>query len=118
LLLTGDIGVQTERALLARVPAGALASTVVVSAHHGSRSSSSAAFVDATRALHVVHAAGYRNAFGHPHPQVWARWADAGARNWRTDVQGAIGIDFPAAGSGEVEVTAARERRPRYWHGR
>lgn len=118
LLLTGDIGVATERALLARLPAGALESTVVVSAHHGSRSSSSAAFIDATRALHVVHSAGYRNAFGHPHPQVWARWADAGARNWRTDVQGAIGLVFPAAAEGEVSLSAARERAPRYWHGR
>ncbi len=118
LLLTGDIGVATERVLLARLPAGALASTVVVSAHHGSRSSSSAAFIDATGARHVVHSAGYRNAFGHPHPQVWARWADAGARNWRTDVQGAIGLVFPAAAEGEVSLSAARERVPRYWHGR
>lgn len=118
LLITGDIGLATERVLLTRLPAGALASTVVVSAHHGSRSSSSAAFVGAAGARHVVHSAGYRNAFGHPHPQVWARWADAGARNWRTDVQGAISLEFPAAAEGEVSLSAARERVPRYWHGR
>jgi competence protein ComEC len=118
LLLTGDIGVTAEAALLARVQAGALRSEVVVSAHHGSRSSSSPAFVDATLPAHVVHSAGYRNAFGHPHPQVWARWAAAGVRNWRTDAQGAIGMVFAADADEGVTVFAERERRPRYWHGR
>lgn len=118
LLLTGDIGVATERALLARLPADRLQSAVVVSAHHGSRSSSSAGFVAATGALHTVHSAGYRNAFGHPHPQVWARWAEAGARNWRTDVQGAIGIDIPPSAAEALAVSPARARRARYWHGR
>lgn len=118
LLLTGDIGVTAEAALLARVPAAGLRSEVVVSAHHGSRSSSSPAFVDATLPAHVVHSAGYRNAFGHPHPQVWARWSAAGARNWRTDAQGAIGMVFSADADEGVTVFAERERRPRYWHGR
>lgn len=118
LLLTGDIGMAAEAALLARVTTDALRSEVVVSAHHGSRSSSSAAFVDATLPAHVVHSAGHRNAFGHPHPQVWARWAGAGARNWRTDAQGAIGMVFAADADVGVEVFAARERSPRYWHGR
>ena len=117
-LLTGDIGVAAEAALLARLPATALRSEVVVSAHHGSRSSSSPAFVDATLPAHVVHSSGYRNAFGHPHPQVWARWADAGARNWRTDAQGAIGVVFSADADEGVSVFGERERTPRYWHGR
>jgi len=95
-LLTGDIGTAAEAALLARATTDTLRSEVVVSAHHGSRSSSSPAFVDATLPAHVVHSAGHRNAFGHPHPQVWARWAAAGARNWRTDAQGAIGMVFAA----------------------
>ena len=117
-LLTGDIGVAAEAAVLARMQAGALRTEVVVSAHHGSRSSSSPTFVDATLPAHVVHSAGYRNSFGHPHPQVWARWAEAGARNWRTDAQGAIGMVFSADADEGVTVFAERERTPRYWHGR
>lgn len=117
LLLTGDIGVGAEARLLAADPA-ALESTVVVSPHHGSRSSSSAAFVDATLAAHVVHSAGHRNPFGHPHPQVWARWAEAGTRNWRTDSQGAIEADFDADADAGVTLRAQRVERPRYWHGR
>lgn len=118
LLLTGDIGTRVEAALLAAHGASGLHAEVVVSAHHGSRSSSSAAFVDALLPEHVVHAAGHGNAFGHPHPEVWARWAEAGARNWRTDAQGAIRIVASAAAAEGVSVSAARERRQRYWHGR
>lgn len=118
LLLTGDISSAAEATLLSRLPAAVLRSEVVVSAHHGSRSSSSPAFVDATLPAHVVHSAGHRNAFGHPHPQVWSRWAAAGARNWRTDTQGAIGMVFAADPDEGVTVFAARERTPRYWHGR
>ncbi|MCM2253443.1 MAG: competence protein ComEC, partial [Ramlibacter sp.] len=114
LLLVGDIEHRGEAGLLARTPER-LASSVVVAAHHGSRSSSSPAFVDAVLPESVVFSVGYRNPFGHPHPAVWARWAEAGARNWRTDSQGAVEILIDGTG---VELAAVRERSPRYWHGR
>ncbi len=118
LLLLGDVEVAGEAALRLRHGDAALAADVLVSAHHGSRSSSSPAFVEATLPEAVIHSAGHRNNFGHPHPEVWARWAAAGARNWRTDSQGAVeavfGVD-PAMG---MRVSAQRLRAPRYWHGR
>lgn len=114
LLLVGDIEQRAEAGLVARA-APLLASSVVVAAHHGSRSSSSPAFVDASLPEAVVFSVGYRNMFGHPHPAVWARWAEAGARSWRTDSQGAVEVRVDAAG---VEVQALRQRAPRYWHGR
>ena len=107
-----------KQELIRRQPPAGLSAVVVVSAHHGSRSSSSPAFVDATLPEHVIHSAGSRNSFGHPHPDVWARWSGAGARNWRTDAQGAIVIEFAAAPGDGVQVSAVRETRPRYWHGR
>ena len=118
LLLTGDIEAVAERAILARHGAAALAAEVVVSAHHGSRSSSSPAFVEASRATAVIHSAGHRNAFGHPHAQVRARWAAAGARNWRTDSQGAVEARFAATADEGAGVSAWRDVQPRYWHGR
>lgn len=118
LLLAGDIGTAAEAKLIARQPPASLSAAVVVSAHHGSRSSSSPAFVDATLPQHTVHSAGNRNSFGHPHPEVWARWAEAGARNWRTDAQGAIRIEFAADAEEGVHASAEREQQPRYWHGR
>ncbi|MBN8442600.1 MAG: DNA internalization-related competence protein ComEC/Rec2 [Thauera sp.] len=114
LLLVGDLEARGEAGLLARYGAEALASSVVVVGHHGSRSSSSPAFVDAVLPEAAVHSAGYRNRFGHPDPAVWARWTQAGARNWRTDSQGAIGIRVDTDG---VRVEAERQQRPRYWHG-
>lgn len=115
LLLVGDLETRGEAAMIARHGAEALASSVVVVGHHGSRTSSSAAFVDAVLPEAAIHSAGYRNRFGHPFPAVWARWAEAGARNWRTDSQGAIRVEVTASGA---DVTAARQQNPRYWHGR
>lgn len=114
LLLTGDIGAAAEARLLAAGP-GVLASDVVVVPHHGSRTSSSPALVSATGAVHAIHSVGNLNRFGHPHPAVWARWTAAGARNWRTDAQGAIAVHIGPDG---VAVASQRERAPRYWHGR
>lgn len=113
-LLPGDIGAVSERALAAQQPQ-LLVADVVVAPHHGSRSSSSPRLVAAAGAAHVIHSVGNLNSYRHPHPDVWARWDAAGARNWRTDGQGAVTASFDAQG---VRVEAWRERAPRYWHGR
>ncbi|MGL1832665.1 DNA internalization-related competence protein ComEC/Rec2 [Rhodocyclaceae bacterium SMB388] len=113
-LLAGDIESPAEQALVARW-GPALASDVVLVPHHGSRSSSTAPFVAAVSARHAIHVVGNLNPFRHPHPEVWARWAVAGARNWRTDAQGAITVDV---GEGGLKVASQRTRAPRYWHGR
>ncbi len=113
-LLTGDIETLAERALLTRGPE-ALRADVITAPHHGSRSSSSPAFVAATGASHVMYSVGSLNAFRHPQHGVWARWSSAGARNWRTDGQGAIIVDVSGTG---LSLSAQREKRRRYWHGR
>lgn len=113
-LLPGDVGHPVEHRLAAAEP-GLLAADLVVAPHHGSRSSSSSALVEASGAAHVVHAVGNLNRHRHPHPEVWARWQAAGARNWRTDAQGAVVARFEGGG---VRVHAWREQAPRYWHGR
>ncbi|MBI1907579.1 MAG: DNA internalization-related competence protein ComEC/Rec2 [Rhodocyclales bacterium] len=113
-LLAGDIEAAGERELLAREGAG-VASDVVLVPHHGSRTSSSPAFVRAVGAAHAVYTVGYLNPFHHPHPQVWARWAEAGVRQWRTDARGAVLIEVGADG---VRMEAQRARVARYWHGR
>jgi competence protein ComEC len=78
LLLTGDIEAPQEQALLARVPPEDLRSTVLISPHHGSRTSSTAAFLAAVNPQAVVVQAGRRNRYGHPAPSVMARHADMG----------------------------------------
>ncbi|HER35025.1 MAG TPA: DNA internalization-related competence protein ComEC/Rec2, partial [Halothiobacillaceae bacterium] len=87
LLLTGDLEAAGEHWLKrhAEVRAG----TVLVG-HHGSSSSSTSAFIEATGARDALVSAGFLNRWGHPRPNVVARWQRAGATVWRTDRDGAL----------------------------
>lgn len=114
LLLTSDIEADGEAALVARTD-GALRSAFLVVPHHGSRSSSTAAFVEAVGAQTAIFPVGYRSRFRHPHPLVVERYARAGARLLRTDMQGALTV---ALRQDSADVTAWRQEHPRYWHGR
>ncbi|HEY9397856.1 MAG TPA: DNA internalization-related competence protein ComEC/Rec2 [Burkholderiales bacterium] len=109
-LLTGDIEAIDENALLA--DKAALAADVLLAPHHGSKTSSTAAFLDAVHARHVLIAVGYRNRFGHPHPEVLQRYAASGAQVWRTDLDGAVSIRLD---SNEVVARGYRAQAPRYW---
>jgi competence protein ComEC len=112
ILLTGDIEARSEAEILAR-DASARADVLVVP-HHGSRTSSTVAFVDAVAPHIAVIAAGYHNRFGHPRPEIVARYAGIGATLPRTDLQGAITL-----GPEEPPVaTSERDRKRRYWYGR
>jgi competence protein ComEC len=90
ILFPGDIGTRTERALL---KAGAdLSSLVLKVAHHGSRRSSSAAFLHRVAPRYAVVSAGYKNRFRHPSPAVLDRLGRAGIRVWRGDLAGQIDL--------------------------
>ncbi len=111
LLLTGDI----ERAVEARLSAAGrlLPTDVVVAPHHGSKSSSSKAFVDAVSAQHVIFTAGFNNGYGHPAREVEARWAASGAHVWNTAHDGSIDVRFDSHGA-HIASWASAHRR--YWH--
>lgn len=87
-VLPGDIGVETEPTLAARVRPARV--RVVKVPHHGSGGSSSAAFVEALRPDVAVVSAGRHNAFGHPAPAVVARYQEAGAVTFDTARHGAV----------------------------
>lgn len=77
-LLTGDLFREAEAALVAR--GGDLRSDVLKVGHHGSRTSSSRAFLDAVRPAVAVISAGAGNSFGHPHAETLealGRYVDA-----------------------------------------
>jgi competence protein ComEC len=98
-LLTGDIEAAQEAAL-ARTRALDLRADVLLAPHHGSRSSSSAALLDAVRPRLTLIQSGYRNRYGHPAPEVVARYVArgiplsaspvCGAMHWRSDTPGQV----------------------------
>ena len=107
-LLSADIERQAEQRLVALEGKG-LASTLLVSPHHGSRTSSTPSFVAAVAAQEVIHSAGFMNQWGFPRPDVVARYRDA--RQWITGQQGAMLVEPTAAG---LSVTAERDLGPWY----
>lgn len=112
-LLTGDISAEAEAQLLAR---GVLPEQVdvLVAPHHGSRSSSSQAFVDHVSPAHVVYSAGFNHHFGHPHQRVVERYQKVGAKAWLTAESGALIFTWTA--EGHLSVQPWRPLARRYWH--
>lgn len=111
-LLPGDITEAQEQRLLARYPG--LQATVLLAGHHGSHTSNSVAWLEALRPRWVLVQSGRYNRYGHPHPDVVARWQrlglpwvnspDCGAALWRS--------------SAPQQVQCQRDRSPRYWQTR
>lgn len=108
-LLPGDIERTTEYALYDQLPAV----DILLAPHHGSRTSSTAAFVARTQPRYVVFSSGYRNRFGHPHATVVERYAQGGARLLNTADSGAIVFDVQ--GGQVARVERWRERLVHYW---
>lgn len=111
LLLTGDIEAQQEAALVQRLGTG-LKSDVLVVPHHGSRTSSTPAFINAVGPRVAVVQAAYRSRFGHPAPDIVQRYVERGIEVQRSDRCGAW--TWQADGSSVCE----RQRAARYWHHR
>lgn len=111
-LLTGDIEAAQESALIAAETPERLMADILLVPHHGSKTSSSGAFLDAVSPQVAVFQVGYRNRYGHPHPQVWQRYVARDIDGLRTDKTGAVVIE---TGGDVLNVQTARTMRPRYW---
>lgn len=108
LLLTGDIDREAERALLAS--SLAVPTDWLQVPHHGSRSSSSLPFVRRLAPKAVLISRGRNNGFGHPHPQVLARYQALGSKIYDSAEQGALRLQLGAF----TAPVAARGQR-RFW---
>jgi len=87
-LFTGDIEKTVEEKLVDRT----VQAEILKIPHHGSKSSSSEAFLKAVSAEEAVIQAGRDNPYGHPHQEVLARIQDFGIEIRRTDEDGDIKI--------------------------
>jgi competence protein ComEC len=114
LLLPGDIEAEGELSLLTNQPDG-LPAEILVAAHHGSASSSTAAFVAAVNPGWVLFSAGYRNRYDFPKPVVVDRWRQAGARTINSAEAGAVSFHVHSDGTPPA-VVFERDRDRRYWN--
>jgi len=87
-LLTGDAEDQHEQQQLDR---GIVRNvTIMKLGHHGSRTSTSEAYLDALKPLMAVISGGKNNKFGHPHPETLAKLTGRRIPFLRTDQEGTI----------------------------
>jgi competence protein ComEC len=114
-LLAGDIEQAQEERLVARVSdTVSLKANVLLVPHHGSKSSSSAAFLDTVQPQIALVQAGYRNRFGHPADAVLVRFQERQIRV----------IDSPHCGAATwnsvqaQDIECQRDLGLRYWHHR
>lgn len=109
-LLTGDIESTHEAKLV--VEKKNLSSTVLLMPHHGSKTSSSVAFLYAVQPEIAVVQAGYRNRFGHPAASVLERYNERHVKVIDTAHCGAL----QWSSSAPKETRCQREVGKRYWH--
>jgi competence protein ComEC len=112
-LLTGDAEARSEQEMLAR-DARALRADVLLIPHHGSKTSSTDAFIDAVGPAIGLLSVGYRNRFHHPNAAVVERYGIRHVRLHRTDAEGALHVTLPAASATPIGVEGYA-REVRYW---
>lgn len=119
-LLTGDIELAAEKALLETIRHGAqhvddLTATLLYAPHHGSKTSSSQAFLNAVKPDNVIIQSGWRNKYRHPHPEVLDRYRQMNINTLQTAQIGALHVRLNPE-SKEIRVESALQNRLRYWH--
>lgn len=106
-LLPGDAEAVEEEYLLAE-HRGALDATVLKVPHHGSRTSTSSAFLDAVSPRVAVVSSAYDSQFGHPHPAVLQRLADRDVPTFWTATHGTVVV----TADGETVSVATQRAAP------
>jgi competence protein ComEC len=113
MLLGADVEARGEAEMLKRDPA-ALAAEVLLVPHHGSRTSSTPAYLAAVNPEVAIFSVGYLNRFHHPNAMVVERYRARGVEMRRTDREGALRIVLPA-GKGDAVRIGGQQEACRYW---
>ena len=90
IILTGDATVETEKIILDKYSKTSLASDILKIGHHGSRTSTSASFVQTVAPTYALISNGKDNNYGHPHQDTLDTLVSFGAKIFRTDLLGTI----------------------------
>lgn len=111
LMLSGDIEKEAEALLLSSQQT--LPSDVLVVPHHGSRTSSTVAFINRVSPQLVLFPAGFNNRYGFPKKEVVERYLSTGARVLVTGNEGQISVVFH---HGEPSVSTYRGDLAPFWY--
>ena len=94
IMVTGDLLEEDELEMVKHYKGtDILRCDVLKVAHHGSKSSSSEDFLDTVSPKVAVIQVGKNNLYGHPHDQTLQRLQERNIDIYRTDKNGAVGID-------------------------
>lgn len=90
-MLTGDAEQDSEAQILLQSQVQPT-STILKLGHHGSRTSTTDAFLEAVDPEVAIIMAGEGNSYGHPHEETLQKLSDTGVDIYRTDLHGTIVI--------------------------
>jgi len=108
-LFMGDADISLEKKLLKKYPD--LSCDVIKLGHHGSKTSSSAEFIEAVAPSFAIISCGLNNSYGHPSSGVIELLEKSGIIYGRTDLNGAICIQ-----SNDNEIIAQNASKDKTWH--
>nr|WP_072797006.1 DNA internalization-related competence protein ComEC/Rec2 [Marinobacter antarcticus] len=116
-IFPGDISAAVEsrylQAIANKFAASPPRELVVIAPHHGSKTSSSDAWVNTLSPDRVIYTAGYRHRYGHPHQDITARYRRAGVEAFNTACSGALVM---TVAEGVMGLQEARHQSP-FWIG-
>ncbi len=112
LLLTGDIDKRKEKTLVLS-QLDKLDTDILLSPHHGSNTSSSLQFIQATSPSLVIHSAGFLNRWKFPHADVISRYKDQRINQKITGYTGMIKLSVT---KGNVRFESYRQQLSPYWY--
>jgi len=112
ILLTGDIERTAEKALVKNQISQ---HDILIAPHHGSKTSSTARFVNAVKPKQVIFSTGFNNQWQFPKAEVLDRYRAIDSQIWITHRDGAIVVSTDEA-SKDFQITSSRQSYPHFWH--
>lgn len=119
-LLTGDAGLNEEAffsqalpQLLTNQQGQQQPLTLLITGHHGSKTSTGLPLLQATQPQYAVHTNGWRNSYGHPHNTVVQRLREFNVNQLSTAAHGAVHFEIKRE---EVKMKYKNQKLP-LWHG-
>jgi len=113
ILLTGDIEAKAEKEIVDNHEVD-ISANIVVAPHHGSKTSSTVAFINKIKPDYVLYAVGYRNRYHFPTKSISERYKQLGIIDYATNDNGAITFILNSAKIKKPELYRVSHRR--FWH--